>query len=256
MSEVMLESGKGFGVGLRQRKREGVSDLRGVPRRRRKGDEGEAMAYGLRQIEENDIERLALMRRMGFTMQAALEIMQSSVATEGVPNQRLTPKQITALTCDASRPPERLYTIDARGRHSIYLPKYYEKLGHVWLTCPNPFPPAEVDMQMHHLIEKGFRHHEVERVRKMPHDRRTAIYFLVSNQTLPVRLDCNDILTSNDFETSEEDEHTPDTEPVSIYEYLNPFYWLRSMRQSALFVRSVDLSGLRLVKGATLRFSR
>eukprot|EP00954_Amorphochlora_amoebiformis_P008259 640764-Amorphochlora_amoeboformis.AAC.2 len=57
MSEVMLESGKGFGVGLRQRKREGVSDLRGVPRRRRKGDEGEAMAYGLRQIEENDIER-------------------------------------------------------------------------------------------------------------------------------------------------------------------------------------------------------
>eukprot|EP00472_Partenskyella_glossopodia_P004781 CAMPEP_0197528408 /NCGR_PEP_ID=MMETSP1318-20131121/24978_1 /TAXON_ID=552666 /ORGANISM="Partenskyella glossopodia, Strain RCC365" /LENGTH=307 /DNA_ID=CAMNT_0043083495 /DNA_START=46 /DNA_END=970 /DNA_ORIENTATION=+ len=171
--------------------------------------------YGLRNIDDNDVERLAMMKKMGFTIQAALQLMQKSVSSS-VPDQSLTPKELSALMwskeklANKNQAQFRSYRIDGRGRHLVYSPMYYEKLGHVWLTCPKEFGRGEVERQMAHLREKGFQHHEIEVIRSLPHDRRTAIYFVVSNQTLPVRVEgCEDVLSSNDFETTESDhEHS------------------------------------------------
>jgi len=237
-------------------------------RRRKRAPPPRPIPYGLRDISENDIERLALMKKMGLTIQAALKIMQQSVA-QNVPDQEMTPEKVSELihrNCQreeglgSREAPQRAYRIDGRGSHILYAPVYYEKLCHVWLTCPKDLPEEVVEAQMSHLRAKGFTYHESETIKNFPHDRRTAIYFVVSNQTLPVRIMDDDQadFTSNDFETSVDSDEEKETQLENLVSSIprRIWEWATGGRSSSSHrkIHKLDLKGITLVKTATLKY--
>jgi len=239
-------------------------------RRSAAGERRKVAPYGLREIEDNDVERLSMMQKMGLSVQAALQLMTDGSPTSA-PKQKITAEQLSALVKKSAEggglhtKPKRCYRIDRRGRHIVYRTEFYEKLGHVWLTCPQSFSETSVDEQMQHLREKGFTNHEVDIIRKLPHDRRTAIYFVVSNQTLPVRLENDqDDLTSNDFQTSEDSEgqisqlFPEDGERkggiLAVLSEWFPYMSPRHHNSRRKRARKIDLKDVVLVKTATLRY--
>jgi len=229
--------------------------------------------YGIRRVTENDVERLAMMGRMGLTIQDSLKLLRGTLPKDGRMDRTLSISDLRKLAWKSEEAPvrqgePRYYRIDARGRHSVYEPKFLETLGQVWLTFPKEFPGKIVELQMQTLREKGFSHHEVEVIRGLPHDRRTAIYLIVSRQTLPVRLeDCEDIQTSNDFETSEETDEVISKDPIATKDrglVAQVLGWMQdllgfksiSLTRKKSRVQRISLKDVALVKAATLKFRR